>query len=168
MVSHRGDQMVQQIYDKSKCLPVDCAHENPRAIVQQGWGVWNPQNCLKIVTDAQGARFQVGAWQLPWARLWEVVFKDVLRMKNFILHFVSKSAHEEITGRSACVGCSLESKSTQHNLTLSCVCLSSNKIFKGHLQQVQCASSHDGHTYTASWKEFLVPRERQIKTPKSN
>lgn len=118
-VSDRGDQMVLQIYDKSKCLPVGCAHKNPRVVVQRGWGMWNPQSCLKIVRDAQGARFQVGAWQLPWARLLEVVFKDVLGKENFILSFVSKSAHEEIASRSAGVHCSEDNESTQHNLILS-------------------------------------------------
>lgn len=50
--------MVQQIYDESKCLRVDCAQENPKALVPQGLGGRNPQRCLKSVTDAQGPDFR--------------------------------------------------------------------------------------------------------------
>lgn len=57
--------MVQQVSSESKCLPLGCAQENPQVLLQQGQGVRNPQRCLKPVTDAQGARFQLGASQLP-------------------------------------------------------------------------------------------------------
>lgn len=82
-IAQRRPNSMAKVYDRNKCLHLGCAREIWWVAVQPcSWRnhlfVEDVQNWLKTVSDVQGARIWVGAWQLSHVSFWEVASKDVL------------------------------------------------------------------------------------------